>query len=274
MNTSSFLKTTLSTLTQGRTTSTPGKIDREMVLPNRRVTSGLTVEQILERYTHIPAQTIILGICEDGLPVLFDLMDDHPGPLLITGDAGCGKTMLMQNMVKIAVSLNSPFEVKYATITSNPEEWSGFLGNDSRSHCFASHADYDENAGNTIMRLAEIAEQRRCGREEGPAILLMIDDLRFIAKADFDVRLNFEWLLKSGPSLQIWPVVSLPTAAAMEMSRVVSYFRTRIIGKMPAGTRTKLTLYDGLSTENLQTGKQFAVRVQDDWLKFWLPVRS
>ena len=180
----------------------------------------------------------------------------------------------MQGMLRTAICTNSPYDVKYAVISSNPEEWNSFCAYKGNDHCLAFNAYYEDTAGQTIMRLAEIAEQRRCGREEGAAILMMIDDLRFITKADFDVRLNFEWLLKSGPTLQIWPVVSLPTQAAMEMSRVVSYFRTRLIGHMPTKTNTRLSLFPGLDTEKLQSGKQFAVRVQEEWMNFTVPAQG
>jgi hypothetical protein len=252
----------------------PGIIapEKGVNLNQRRPTvRRLTVRQMLAKYTGVPAQTAMLGVCDDGLPVLLDLTDDHPGPILVTADDACGKTELMQTILNTAITSNSPYEVKYSVIASNPDEWSIYNNPSNSSHCMSFQGYFESGAGETIMRLAEIAEQRRVGKEEGAAILLMIDDLRFMPKADFDVRINFEWLLKNGPSQQIWPVVSLPTQSAMEMSRMVTYFRTRLIGHMPASTNTRLSLYSGLDTECLEPGKQFAVRVQDQWLNFWAP---
>jgi len=230
-----------------------------------------SLEQILALNPHLPIQTAILGMCEDGYPVLFDLLDERPGPLLITGETGCGKTRLLKMIIKTAISLNSPYEVRYSLVTSNPDEWSEF--STPGGHCLAATPEYESAAGDNIIRLAEIASARRKGRQEGAAILLVVDDLRFINRVDADVRLNFEWLLKYGPAAGIWPVVSLSEQNALEMPRVVSQFHTRIIGKMSAASSKRLAIFDGLASENLETGKQFAVRVQDDWLSFWLPAR-
>lgn len=230
-----------------------------------------SLEQILAQNPRLPAQTAILGICDDGYPVLFDLMDDRPGPLLVTGETGSGKTRLLKMIVKSAVSLNSPYEVKYSLVTSQPDEWADL--NQAGGHCHSAAPDYEDAAGENIIRLAEIASARKVGRQDGAAVLLVIDDLRFIARADYDVRLNFEWLLKNGPESGIWPVVALPEQSALEMPRIVSQFHTRIIGKMPLASSKRLALFEGLDTENLETGKQFAVRVQNDWLNFWLPSR-
>ncbi len=230
-----------------------------------------SLEQILALNPRLPAQTAILGICDDGYPVLFDLMDERPGALLVMGATGSGKTRLLKMIVKSAVSLNSPYEVKYSLITSQPEEWADL--NQTGGHCHSAAADYEDAAGENIIRLAETASARKTGRQEGAAILLVVDDLRFIITADSDVRLNFEWLLKNGPASGIWPVVALAEHNALDMPRIISQFHTRIIGRMPAASSKRLALFDGLDTENLETGKQFAVRVQNDWLNFWLPSR-
>lgn len=268
MNASEFLKTSLPIFGQKSTA-----VDRPLpVKPSGR---NMTLRQAIASFSHLPPQTAILGVCEDGLPVLLDLTDDRPGPLMVCGDDGVGKTDLMQALVQTAISLNSSNEVKYSVIASAPEQWAALDGARTRDrHCFGFASAYSDEAGGVIMKLAEIAEQRRTGRGNGPAILLVIDDLQFMARADFDVRLNFEWLLKNGPSLQVWPVVSLPTQAALDMSRMVTYFHTRLIGHMESSPGNRLSLYDGLDAENLEPGKQFAVRVDDQWLNFWLPARD
>lgn len=231
------------------------------------------VAQMLSRFPHLPTQTAVLGVCEDGIPVLFDLLDDQPGPLLVIGDRGVGKTRLLQTMIQTAISLNSPYEVKYSVVASSPDEWTQFYSSSSEDHCYAFCGNFEDTAPEAIRSLMDLAEQRRSGRQMGAAHLLVIDDLRFMAKADFETRVSLEWLFKNGPAQQVWPVVSLPTQAGLEMSRVVSNFRTRLIGHIAEPANNRLTLFGGIDTQNLETGKQFAVRVQEQWLSFWIPSR-
>ena len=47
-------------------------------------TAGIIVEQP----SSLPAGSLLLGMAEDGLPVLLDLYDPAPGPLLVAGDGG------------------------------------------------------------------------------------------------------------------------------------------------------------------------------------------
>lgn len=275
MNASKFFQSGIDAIARTRSDAYPQAAVDERAprqASERSARHGMTVEQMMAHIPHFPAETAMLGMCEDGLPVLFDLTDPRPGPLLLAGDSGSGKTSLMQGLLRSLIAANSPYEVKYALIPSKPDEWAAY--ENSTDHCMAFQPSYETAAGDTILRLAEIADQRRVGKEMGASIVLLVDDLRFLARADFDVRLNFEWLLKCGPELGVWPVVSLPAVAARDMSRLVSYFRTRLIGHMPEENSTRLTLFDGCNPEKLRPGKQFAVRVEDAWLRFYLPVRG
>lgn len=278
MNPSKTLQSGINALTRARSERLP-QVAVDERIPHatsphtaRAARQGQTVEQMMAHLAHFPTETALMGICDDGLPVLFDLTDPRPGSLLLTGDSESGKTTLMQGLLRSLIAANSPYEVKYALIPSKPEEWAAY--ENTTKHCFSFHPPYEEEAGATILRLAEIAEQRRAGKEMGASIVLLIDDLRFMASADFDVRLNFEWLLKCGPEQGIWPVVSLSAVAAREMSRLVSYFRTRLIGHMAVENSSRITLFDGCNPQELKPGKQFAVRVENAWLRFTLPVRG
>jgi hypothetical protein len=33
-----------------------------------------------------------------------------------------------------------------------------------------------------------------------------------------------------------------------------------------------LSIYGGLNTEDFDSKRQFAIHIQDQWLKFWLPI--
>jgi hypothetical protein len=232
--------------------------------------SGLNA--LLKKFNYIPPQTAFLGVCEDGQPVLFDLTDHRVGPLLIMGDAGSGKTSLLKVMIQSAVAINSPSEINYVVFSQNKKDWQELTAEGLRTgHCLADMIKEPEETDEWLMRLSDMVEKRYNGKELSAPLLVVLDDLRFVVGADTSIRLNLEWLLKIGPSMHIWPAVTLRTADALAMGRWTSQFHTRFIGHMPNEGVNRLGLHNGLDAEKLVPGKQFAIHVQEDWLTFKMP---
>ena len=48
----------------------------------------------------LPNEALLLGLASDGLPVLLNLHDPHPGPLLVAADPGAGKTIMTGLLIK------------------------------------------------------------------------------------------------------------------------------------------------------------------------------
>ena len=46
----------------------------------------LSMERVLGNERIVPAYSLVLGICEDQLPLVLDLTDPSPGSVLIAGD--------------------------------------------------------------------------------------------------------------------------------------------------------------------------------------------
>jgi hypothetical protein len=231
----------------------------------------VTLEQFLKANAGLPPRTAAFGVCPDGLPVLFDLTDGRSGPILVTGDPGCGKTTLMRVLLKSASAFNAAHEVKFIVLTPKPQEFEDVANQGTRSgHCLGVHKDDSLPAEEWIFRMSALVERRLSSRQFNPPVLMVIDDLQFVNRAGADVRLNLEWILKHGPSVQIWPVVSLPTDAAAKMGRWTQHFHTRMIGKMSNAAAEHLGSLPGLEAEHLDV-LQLAVVIQDHWLQFRLP---
>jgi hypothetical protein len=242
---------------------------RSAAAPNR---SLLTTTQFIQRYP-LPPRTAALGYCSDGLPMLFDLTDPRTGPVLVLGDSDTGKSNLVRVLLGSATHFNTPRDFQYLLLTSRPDEYNVLSGHGKKSgHCLGSFGTYDQEAGKQIIRMASMAEERYNNQQPAPAIIVVLDDLRFASGLDCDTRLNFEWLLKHGPPVQIWPVAVLPTQTALDMGRWTSQFRTRLIGKMPERAAHRLSMYDGLRSSQILAGKQFGIHIHDKWLHFWVPV--
>ena len=77
------------------------------------------LSEILDQTGPLPPHSVILGICEDGLPFLFDLTNPAPGSLLIVGDEGSGKSRLVRSVLASAMQLSKPNQLSFSIITKS-----------------------------------------------------------------------------------------------------------------------------------------------------------
>jgi hypothetical protein len=240
------------------------------IRPAVPVEFDLDIGQFLEKYSGLPPQTIAIGMSADGSPVLFDLSDPSLGAILVLAEHNESSLAFLRLILHSAMNVHAPF--KTLIISSQPDIWEvevkPFI---SAGKCLGCYGVDDSQSGAWVMRLAKRVEQRYKGRRNGAPVIMLVDDLSFLTRADSDVRLNFEWLLSNGPQMGVWIVVALTTSNAMLVGRWVRFFHTRILGKMPAKAALRLGMYAGLQSDRLVEQRQYAVHIQDTWLTFWLP---
>ena len=93
-----------------------------------------TLRSVIADTSPLPHTALFLGLAEDGLPVLLNLYDPIPGPILIIGDQASGKTTFLQMIARGAELLHTPSDVQSGIITQYPDEWKNFR--DNRKHCW------------------------------------------------------------------------------------------------------------------------------------------
>jgi hypothetical protein len=237
-----------------------------------RIPSEVTLEQFLEKFGHSTDHTIPIGVTDAARPLLLDLDDPQPGPILIVGDEIDGNRDLLKLLAQSACANLSSQEIKFLVLTSQPENWKSWVVSLQKSErCLAILENDTSDVGDWIIQMAEQVEQRFSSRNLSAPILLLIDGLDLVSRAESDVQLNFEWLCQNATGAQVWPVAALPTGMALEMGRWIRHFHTRLLGSMPNHAAVRLGLSEGLDSEGLAAGRQFAVRIQDEWINFWLP---
>lgn len=208
---------------------------------------------IIQETGPFPTASVILGVCEDGLPFMLDLLDHSSGSLLVAGDRRTGKTNLLKTMLASAAYINNPQEVRFGIISSQAQE---LLPLGSQPHCISISDSQERSAFDLIMELSEITEQRRSGRNRGPAILLAIDNLEFLAttQMDYSLFVHLRWLIHNGPKSQVWPIVTVNSDRITSIDqRIIGAFRTKLLGAMNSmAVRKKLTgsLTNSITSQN------------------------
>ena len=214
----------------------------------------------------LPREALLLGLASDGLPVLLNLHDPHPGPLLITADPGAGKTALLQLIAQAASEMHTPGEVQFGVVTNYPDEWTHLAGSE---HCVGIFPTYHDSAMDFLHSLSGWAHANKGGQQ---SVLLLVDDLESMNDLDFDARQSLRWLLLRGPARRVWPIISQNAERASQVDAWLDAFRTRIFGQIQDDhTAGSLSGLPNTCLSHLQAGLQFTLREDDDWLKFWIP---
>ena len=213
----------------------------------------------------LPAGSVLLGLAEDGLPLLLSLYDPAPGPLLVAGDGGSGKTAFLQSLARLS-NAQDPGDIQFGVVTPFPEEWTTLEGAPNSLGVWPAH---HPSAQTFLAQLVGWADALPKTRQ---AVLLLIDGFDLLADMDQYMRRDLRWLFLKGPEHQIWPVVSVNPSRLNHMQHWLEYFHTRVLGKVKHAHAARLLVEDpDVDLAGLLPGVQFGLYQPGQWLKFWLP---
>lgn len=222
-----------------------------------------TLTSVIADASPLPREALLLGLAEDGLPVLLNLYDPIPGPILITGDQASGKTALLQMIARATELLHSPSEAQYGVITQYPNEWTNFQNN------AGIYTTQDNTTQELLQSLVTWAHNNK-GEEQ--SILLLIDDLEAMTKLNQQAEQNLRWLLLRGPSRRVWPIITINASQAQNIEAWLGFFRTRLFGCIRDSSDSHfVTGQSSKSLNDLAAGSQFTMREGNNWLNFWVP---
>jgi hypothetical protein len=210
----------------------------------------------------LPPGSLLLGLGEDGLPLSLDLFDPTPGPLLVAGEDGCGRTALLQSLAA-ATDIQPDFQ--FGVITPFPDEW---RAQEALAGCLGIWPSYHPSTAGFLSRLLSWAEVLPDTRQ---AILLCVDDLDLMTLAS-SPRHALRCLLANGPQAHLWPLVSVNPARMTRLGSILEYFQTRILGRTRRPQEARLLIDDPqVDLASLQPGAQFILSWPQGCLRFWLP---
>jgi hypothetical protein len=217
---------------------------------------------ILHSFPYLPSESCLLGMGEDNAPIILNLLDPTPGPLLILGSRGAGKTHLLRTLVRSAQAINPSGSVRAVVLSDDLSEWQREAATPTLQALASLYADA---AVHHLEELGRLVEARHCGKQLGESLLLIVDGLNHISDMDAEIRVLFQYLLREGPTTRVWPMVSLEPQHTRSMAHWIRHFSTPILGSLPRNLN-KATQ----ANVDLQTG-QFVVRTRSGWKVFWTP---
>lgn len=187
------------------------------------------VQEYLRAFPRFPAYSVLMGVCEDGMPLMLDLENPAPGPILLIGKNIATMNAFIQASIYSIAELNTPNQVRYVQAIPNAGSWHHGHPMEYHMGTFDWASDEVESA---IMELTGIAEGRRMGRNRGPAIYLALDSLGYASTMNHIAQVNLRWLLRYGAQYRVWVVASYDANKDLHMDTWLPFFKTALIGNL------------------------------------------
>lgn len=228
----------------------------------QKITHRPAMDEMLKEWGPMPPEALVLGKAQDGLPVLLNLHDPAPGPVLLVGDAGTNKTEFLHQLAFGLSKTHTPKDVQYGVITKFPDEWDGY----KFANCVGVFPSYHQSSEDFILSLASWAHGNKTNKQ---SVLLLIDSLDLINEMNFDTRQNLQWLLLRGPSRRVWPVITLSTNKYTEVEQWLDAFTTLIFSRIENLQTASLFGISGSRIGNIPVG-EFLIREGKEFLQFYI----
>lgn len=157
-----------------------------------------SLEEIMDT-VEFPENAVFMGVAEDGLPVLFDVLDEKvPNILIWQGRVDILK-VIAEYIMRVQRGNRRKTDIEFLILTSNPDHWK-FLYNMSptamqQTPCIAVALIGSDLADQLILTLASWVNG---AKKAGKTVLVLVDDVSKMFDMDFNVVQNMKYILHNG----------------------------------------------------------------------------
>lgn len=227
-----------------------------------------TLERLIAGLKPQPSHSSILGLCEDGLPLIVDLWDPSPGSILVRATHALNRVRFLANFLSATIRLNHPADFHYFLIGTKPDRYTGM---DSK-HCQLAVSPRDPRAMEIVYTLTGLAEQRRTKRGRSPLQCLVIDDLStFLASHNQETGIHLKWLVRHGARRGIWVIAAHnPQNSTRDAQHLANQFGTQIF----AETERQITAQPAppaVRGSAFPAANYYTLKLGSTWIRFVVP---
>lgn len=236
-----------------------GKINVEIP---RETTHTVKLLALCRRLAEIPPCTAVLGLDEEGTPLLLRLPSADVAHVLIAGRTGSGKTELARAMIASLAMYNRLGEVQLVLIDPKGRGFTPFA---NLPHLLYPMVEDVEGASEVLKRLIVEMERRDHEKVTQPQVVVFIDelaDLMMVGGKEMEHLLTRLLQRGRGAGIHLVACVQKPTVAIIG-SLVKSNFPVRIVGSVASPEDAKVASgLAGTGAESLLGRGDFLVIAQ------------
>ncbi len=233
-------------------------------------TDAVTVrfEALYKRIKRLPPMTAILGVDEEGAPLLLKISSPDIAHVLVAGSTGSGKTMLLKTMVLSLALTNPIYQLRLALIDPKSR---GFAALAALPHLLRPIETDAEKAVKLLEGLVIEMERRDRMHFNRPAIVIVIDelaDLRMVAGKRVETALTR--LTQRGREAGIHVILATQRpASAIVGGMVKANLPVRLVGSVATPEDAKVaTGVAGSGANRLRGRGDFLLVARQEMVRF------
>lgn len=142
----------------------------------RETRKPVRLSALMTANPNTPPYTAVLGLADDGAPLMASLVSPEVAHMLIAGTTGSGKTSLAQSVVLSLCQRHRPSELGVIVIDPKHSDGSPFMTGVER-HLLMGVCQETEHAVAALARVVEAMEKRVANAPPSPRIAVYIDEM-------------------------------------------------------------------------------------------------
>lgn len=187
------------------------------------------------RLPAVPLATAVLGLADDGAPLLLRLTSPDVSHVLVTGEEGTGKTTQLTTIAHSLGISHRPHQLQIHAADPEKTTQLSFLEaqHSPQNPLFPlvqPVATSPQAAVDSLRTLAGQVESRRHLEHDAPQLVGIIDDLQALPPADIQAALDEVLVHGQDAGVHLVTAISPQTLDRLPLSR----FPVRLVGKVPS----------------------------------------
>jgi S-DNA-T family DNA segregation ATPase FtsK/SpoIIIE len=204
---------------------------------NNPAPQKIAFSDLVHQVIPVPASTVLLGLSDDGVPLLARLASPDVAHILIAGTTGSGKSVLLQCIASSIIQTHNPAVARMVCIDPKGRTFSPLTSAPHMVRHPIANIDEALEAINSLCRTMELRDQR--GEYPGvhrgtPWIIVLIDELAdLIMQGGKSAIENLTRLVQRGREAGIHLVAATQHPSSAILSSVMrANFPLRLVGKV------------------------------------------
>ncbi len=215
----------------------------------------VTLTTLWPEVTPLPSTTALLGLTDDGAPLLARLSSPEVAHVLVAGTVGAGKTALLRTLAASLALSNRPDELRLLCIDLQGRAFRALAG---LPHLVRPPVVTGAEAIEALQSLTRLMDLRLQQNEHQPRTVVLIDEVADLAL--IEGRVSAESLLvrlaQSGHLAGIHLVVATRRPSAAVLSDVLrANFPLRLVGKVTSADDARVASGRGQTDAHLLNGR-------------------